>query len=113
MAATVCQTCEKRLGERRRHPRVKRPLNGVLLTLTGEDPPAQVDILEVSESGALIRLKDWIRLHEGQEICLVVYAPCETARRSSPQPVRVVGLIKRIESARWELAIAFVQEAEE
>ncbi len=88
-------------------------MNGVLLTLTGDAAPAEVNILNASESGAVIRLKDWSRLRDGQEICLVVDSPCERAGGFSPKPVRVGGRIKRIESARWELAIAFLQAAEE
>jgi hypothetical protein len=109
-ATTSCQACEKRLGERRRQRRVRRPLNGVLLT--GEEVPAEVDILDLSDGGALIRLRDWVRLHEGEKVCLVIYFPPRTERRSSPKLVRVEGLIMRIEPAKWELAIAFLPEAD-
>jgi hypothetical protein len=107
---TSCQTYEERLGERWRHPRTNGPLNGVLLTEEGA--PAEVDILDLSEDGALIRLKDWVRLHKDEKVCLVIYFPRETPRRSAPKPVRQRGFIKTIQSARWELAIAFLQEPE-
>jgi hypothetical protein len=109
-ATTFCHTCEKRLGERRRERRVRRPLNGVLLT--DEEGPAEVDILDLSDGGALVRLRDWVRLHEGEKVCLVIYFPCRAEGRSSPKLVRVEGLITRTAPAKWELAIAFVPEAD-
>jgi hypothetical protein len=110
-ATTTCQTCEKRLRARQRYPRINGPLNGVLLT--EEEAPAEVDILDLSEGDALIRLKDWVRLHKDDKVCLVIYFPRETPSQSSPKPVRQHGFIERIQSAKWELAIAFLNEPEQ
>jgi hypothetical protein len=110
-ATTTCETCEKRLGDKRRHRRVRRPLTGVLLT--GEEVPTEVDILDLSDGGALIRLKDRLRLREGEKVRLVMYFPRETESRSSFELVRVGGLITRNEPAKWELAIAFLAEADD
>jgi hypothetical protein len=111
-ATTTCETCEKRLGDRRRHRRVRRPLSGVLLT--GEEvPPTEVDILDLSDGGVLIRLKDRVRLTEGEKVRLVIYFPRGTESRSSFELARVGGLIKRNEPAKWEMAIAFLAEADD
>jgi predicted DNA-binding antitoxin AbrB/MazE fold protein len=110
-ATTTCETCEKRLGDRRRHRRVRRSLSGVILS--GEEVPTEVNILDLSEGGVLVRLKDRVRLREGEKVRLVIYFPRGTESRSSFELVRVDGLIKRNESAKWELAIAFLAEADD
>ena len=107
VATATCQTCEKRLGEKRRHPRTRRPLKGALRK--GAKTPIPVDIIDLSPGGALLKLKNWIEMKEGEEISLELYPPRITSTDGSPSPLRVSALVKRVETDRGHLAIAFLE----
>ena len=107
-ATATCQGCEKRLGEKRKHPRVRRPLRGVVFKEQGTT--LQAKILDVSEGGALLELDGWIHFDQGEKASLEIQPTPMNQTGSSRPPIKVVGLVKRVEPEKRRLALAFLEE---
>jgi hypothetical protein len=107
-ARTVCEKCGKRLGEKRRDARTKRPLQFALSK--GDLPPIQGDIINVSRGGALLKVKDWIRFTPGEKVRLEIHSAHLSVSKTPTQGIRLLGLITRVEAKEQTLAIAFVEE---
>jgi hypothetical protein len=105
-AMATCQSCEKRLAERRRHRRTRRFLTGLLFTEEGA--PFQAKILDVSEGGALLELDGWAHFEQGEKASLEIHPTSASPPGSSRPPIKVVGLVKRVEPEKRRLAIAFL-----
>jgi hypothetical protein len=100
--------CGKRLGEKRRDARTKRPLQFALSK--GDLPPIQGDIINVSRGGALLKVKDWIRFTPGEKVRLEIHSAHLSVSKTPTQGIRLLGLITRVEAKEQTLAIAFVEE---
>jgi|GEM_PF-451320 len=107
-ARTVCEKCGQRLGDKRKHVRTKRPLEVTLSK--GDLPPIQGDIINISQSGALLKLRDWVRFTAGEKVCLEIYSPHSTSSKMPAEGIRLFGLIKRVEAKERKLAVAFLEE---
>jgi len=106
-AATVtCRGCEKRLGEKRKHRRTRRPFRGVLFK--GQRTTLQAKILDVSEGGALLELEEWGHFEQGEKACLEIHPAPANPNGSSRPPIKVVGLVTRVEAEKRRLAMAFL-----
>jgi hypothetical protein len=107
-ARTVCEKCGKRLGEKRKHARTKRPLQ---VTLSKDDLPSiQGDIINISRGGALLKVRDWVRFTLGEKVRIEIHSPHLSVSKTPTQGIRLLGLIKRVEAEEQTLAIAFVEE---
>ena len=104
-ATAMCQSCEKRLGEKRTHRRRRRFPTGVLFKEGGA--PIRAKILDVSEGGALLEL-DWFHLEQDEEVTLEIHPTPANPIGPSRPPFKVVGLVKRVEPEKRRLAMAFV-----
>ena len=107
-ATTVCKKCGQRLGEQRKHVRTKRPLEVTLSK--GDLPSIQGDIINISQGGALLQLRDWARFTAGEKVRLEIYSPHSTSGKTPAEAVRLSGLIKRVEAKERKLAVAFLEE---
>jgi len=107
-ATTVCKKCGQRLGEQRKHVRTKRPLEVTLSK--GDLPSIQGDIINISQGGALLKLRDWTRFTVGEEVRLKIYPPHSSSSKTPAQAVWLFGLIKRVEAKERKLAVAFLEE---
>jgi len=86
-ARATCQSCEKRLAERRKHHRTRRFLTGVLFKERGA--PYQAKILDVSEGGALLELDGWVHFEQDEKATLEIHsAPVSPAESSRPPQSR-------------------------
>jgi len=107
-ARTVCERCGQRLGEKRKHVRTKRRLEVTLSK--GDLPSIQGDIINISQGGALLKLRDWTRFTVGEEVRLKIYPPHSSSSKTPAQAVWLFGLIKRVEAKERKLAVAFLEE---
>jgi hypothetical protein len=106
VAKATCQNCAKRLAERRRHRRTRRFLTGVLFKERGTR--LQARILDVSEGGALLELDGWVHFEQGEKTSLEIHPTSASPPGSSRPPIKVVGLVKRVDPEKRRLAIAFL-----
>jgi len=107
-ATRACKKCGQRLGEQRKHVRTKRPLEVTLSK--GDLPSIQGDIINISQGGALLKLRDWTRFTVGEEVRLKIYPPHSSSSKTPAQAVWLFGLIKRVEAKERKLAVAFLEE---
>jgi hypothetical protein len=107
-ARTVCEKCGQRLGDKRKDVRTKRPLEVTLSQ--GDLPPIQGDIINISQGGALLKLRDWDRFTAGEMVRLEIYSPHSSSGRTPGEAIRFLGLVKRVEAKERTLAIAFVEK---
>ena len=105
-ATATCQGCEKRLGEKRKHRRTRRLFRGVLFKEQGTT--LQAKILDVSEGGALLELEEWGHFEQGEKACLEIHLAPANPNGSSRPPIKVVGLVTRVEAEKRCLAMAFL-----
>jgi hypothetical protein len=103
----VCHSCGKYMDEKRKYPRVKRPLPIVLLK--GEKTAIEGEIVDISAGGARIRLNKWIDFDEDGKATLEIDPSHADAERESLSTIKVTGLIKRIDEQEQQLAIAFLR----
>jgi hypothetical protein len=107
-ARAVCEKCGRRLGEKRKHARTKRPLHVTLSK--GDLPPIQGDIINISRGGALVKVGDRVRFTVGERVRLEIHSRHLTVTKTPTEGIRLLGLIKRVEAKEQTLAIAFVEE---
>jgi len=105
----TCKTCGKYLDQKRKYPRITRPLQ-VVLTKKGQKA-IKGNIVDLSEGGALIQLQTWADFKKDEKVLLEIY-PSPASDKSSHESTKVSGLIKRIEVEKRQLAIAFLSTAE-
>ena len=109
-ARAVCEKCGQRLGEERKHVRTKRPLAVALFK--GDLPPIQGDIIDISQGGALVKLKHWVEFTEGERVRLEIYPPHLTSSDRPADARHVLGLVKRVEEKDGRLAVVFLEETD-
>jgi hypothetical protein len=106
-ATATCQSCGKRLTDRRKHRRTRRLLTCVLFKEEGA--PIQAKILDVSEGGALLELDGLLHLEQDEEVTLeILPAPVNPIGPSRP-PIKVVGLVKRVEPEKRRVAMIYLK----
>jgi c-di-GMP-binding flagellar brake protein YcgR len=107
-ARTVCEKCGQRLGEKRKYGRTKRPLEVTLSK--GDLPPIRGDLINISQDGALLKLRDWVPFTVGEEVRLEIHSLHSSSSKTPAEGIRLLGLIKRVEAKERELAMAFLEE---
>ena len=105
----TCKTCGKYLDQKRKYPRIKRPLQ--IFLIKERQTAIKGNIVDVSEGGALIQLQTWADFKKDEKVLLDIY-PSPASDKSSHESTKVSGLIKRIEAEKRQLAIAFLSAAE-
>jgi hypothetical protein len=106
----ICRTCGKYLDQKRKYPRIKRPLQVVLIK---EGQTAiKGNIVDLSEGGALIQVQTWADFKKDEKVLLEIYPSHPASDNSSHESTKVSGLIKRIEAESKQLAIVFRSGAE-
>ena len=107
----ACRTCGRYLDEKRKHSRVGRPFQVILLK--GEKTTIEGDAIDISKGGALIQLKDWVDFEEDERVTLKIHHSHEASERRVASEREVPGLIERIETQEQKLAIVFLEELDE
>jgi hypothetical protein len=107
-ARTVCEKCGRRLGEKRKHLRTKRPIKVILSK--GDLPPIQGEITNISHGGAFLKLREWVPFTVGEKVRLQIH-PLHSSKTPA-EAIRLLGLITRVEAEKRELALAFPEESE-
>lgn len=107
-ATATCQSCGKRLAERRKHRRTRRFLTAILGKEQGTTHHAK--ILDVSEGGALLELEEWVNFEQGEKASLEIHSAPANSTGSSRPPIKVVGLVTRLEPEKRRLAVTFLEE---
>ncbi len=103
-----CLTCGKYLEERRKYSRVKRPLQVVLTK--GKETSIEGEVVDISEGGALIRLKIWVDFARNEKVLLRIYSSHLESEKGSTPDIEAEGLIKRIDHQEQEMAVAFLKK---
>lgn len=106
----LCRTCGKYLDEKRKHPRVQGPFRITLQRSTGKT--IKGDVVDISEGGALIKLHNGADFNKNEEVVLEIYPSRGTSETVSISRIKVVGMIRRIEDEKNQLAVIFVKEIE-
>jgi hypothetical protein len=107
----TCKTCGKYLDQKRKYPRIKRPLQIVLIT--EHQKAIKGNIVDLSEGGALIQLQKWADFKKDEKVLLEIYPSHPTLDKSSHELTKVSGLIKRIEPESKQLVMVFLQRIRE
>jgi hypothetical protein len=107
----TCRTCGKYLDQKRKYPRIKRPLK--IVVIRERQKAIKGNIVDLSEGGALIQLQTWADFKKDEKVLLEIYHSHPTSDNSSHELTKVSGLIKRIEAERRQLAIVFLSGAEQ
>ena len=104
----VCLTCGKYLDQKRKHPRIKRPLQIILLR--GRKTALEGDVVNISKGGVLVKLQNWVDFEENEKVTLKIL-PSQIAReKTSTSAIKVSAQVKRIEAQKKQLAIIFLSE---
>jgi hypothetical protein len=101
----ICRTCGKYLGEKREYPRVRRPLSIILSQ--GKKAAIEGEIVNISEGGALVKLKNWADFDEEQKITLEVYFSHAASGKGVGSKMEFTGKIIRVDDQERQVAIAF------
>ena len=110
-AKKVCRDCKKL--ERRDSYRIRRPLTVIL---TSQQPNTRVEgtVINSSATGALVKLKEWIDISNGQVVEVVLTS---TNNDNPGQPssiaMRESGVIKRHSRKRRQVAIMFLNSVDQ
>ena len=108
----VCRTCGRYLDDKRKHSRLEKPLR--VIVLKGENTTVKGEIVDIGKGGALIRLKSWLAFEKEEEVGLRIYhSPHEAGEKMVSNLVRTMGLVKRIEPQKKQVAIVFLEELDE
>ena len=102
----ICQDCGKYLDQKRKYPRIKRPLQIILRR--GQKTAIEGDIVDISEGGALIRLHHWADFYKGEEVVLEIYPSDVASEKTSTSVLKLSAQVKRIDTERKQLAIIFL-----
>ncbi len=110
-AKKICKECKKQ--ERRNSYRINRPL---AVVLDNKQPNTRVEgtVINSSASGALLQLKKWINF-ANVEVVEVVFTSTDNNKpgQSSSIVMRGSGLIKRKSKKKRQVAIMFLNSAEQ
>lgn len=106
----ICRTCGKYLDQRRKHPRITRPLQIILLR--GRKTALEGDVVNISQSGVLVKLQNWVDFEENEKVTLKIYPSQIAGKQTSTSAFKVSAQVKRIEAQKKQLAIIFLSEIE-
>ena len=106
--AQVCLTCGKYLDQKRKHPRIKRPLQIILLR--GRKTALEGDVVNISKGGVLVKLQNWVDFDENEKMVLEIYPSQIVGKKTSTSAFKVSAQVKRIEAQKKQLAIIFLSE---
>jgi hypothetical protein len=104
----ICLTCGKYLDKKRKHPRIKRPLQIILLR--GRKTALEGDVVNISKGGVLVKLRDWVDFEENEKVTLKIYTSRTAGKKTSTPALKVSAQVKRIEAPQKQLAIIFLSE---
>lgn len=104
----ICRECGKYLEDKRKYPRIRRPLRITLLQ--GRETAIEGNIVNISHGGALIELKSWADIGKSERVVLNIY-PSHPALEKSPTSVlKLSARVKRVDTERKQLAMIFLSE---
>jgi hypothetical protein len=108
-ATDTCDQCEYYHEEKRKYRRVTRSFKVVV---SNKEPKknTQGTIVDVSITGALIKLDNWINFNKDETVNLQLYANDVVVDEEKTNVINVCGRIKRVRKEKHELAIVFVKD---
>ena len=107
----ICLTCGKYLDQKRKHPRIKRPLQIILLR--GRKTALEGDVVNISKGGVLVKLQNWVDFDENETVVLKIYPYRVAAEKNSAATLKISAEVKRIDAEKKELAMIFLSEIKE
>lgn len=107
----ICLTCGKYLDQRRKHPRIKRPLQIILLR--GRKTALEGDVVNISKGGVLVKLQNWVDFDENEKVVLKIYPSQIAGKKTSTPTLKVSAQVKRIDAKKKQLAIIFLSEIDQ
>ncbi len=109
-AKRLCEKCRQIFVERRQAIRIQRPLR-VIITRRDQEASFHATILNVSSSGALVKLENLPNFHMDEKLRLKIYSYSGVSDKSDTDAIRVNGAVKRLAESNNEIAIVFVEES--
>ena len=108
-ANDTCEECENYHEEKRKHRRIARPFRVVV---SNEEPKQNTEgtIVDVSTTGALLKLDNWRHFNKDEIIKLKLYSKEVISGKEQINVVSVCGQVKRVSKNKQELAIIFVED---
>ena len=107
----ICLTCGRYLDQRRKHPRIKRPLK--LMLLRGQKTALEGDVVNISKGGVLVKLQNWVDFDENEKVVLKIYPAQVAGMKKSTSALKVSAQVKRINAEKKQLAIIFLSEIDQ
>ncbi|MFP3870160.1 MAG: PilZ domain-containing protein [Syntrophobacteria bacterium] len=107
-AKQICRACGKYLDDKRKYPRIARPLQVILLRDPGA--PLEGDVVNISEGGVLVRLQSWADFDDDEKVVLEIYPQHLPSENTSPSALKLSAQVKRKDAQRKQLAIVFLGE---
>jgi hypothetical protein len=108
-AIRICKDCGQYFPERRRHFRLKRPFKSYLHKDHG-DTTIPGNIRNVSTFGGLIQLEDWLPFHVSEKVKIEIFPRHRVTKKANNNIIKTLGEVRRIHSAKRELALSFLTE---
>ena len=104
----ICRECGKYLDDKRKDPRIRRPLQIALSQ--GHKTAIEGNIVNISDGGALIELKGWADLGENERVVLHIYPSHPVSDKSPTSVLKISAQVTRVDTERKQLAVSFLSE---
>lgn len=108
VVSKLCRNCGKYQNEKRKHPRIKRSFRIILQNSNGKT--FEGEIVNISEGGTLIRLKNRADLNKNEEVILEIYPSQQASETVSTSRTKVTGMVERTEDEKHQIAVTFIRE---
>lgn len=102
-----CKSCGGYLQEQRKYFRIKRPFRCDISKNNGTT--IEGHIINISENGALIKLKRWVDFNSDEKVGLIIYSADEPIINES-RTIEILSQIKRLTTDKKQLGIHFLSE---
>jgi hypothetical protein len=104
----ICRECGKYLDDKRKYPRIRRPLRIALFQ--GHKTAIEGNIVNVSHGGALVELQRWADIDENERVVLNIYSSLPASEKSPASVLKLSAQVKRVDTERKQLAVTFLSE---
>jgi c-di-GMP-binding flagellar brake protein YcgR len=106
----ICEICKKYANEKRKSPRIPRPLRLFVTNAAGKTP-LKGRTINVSQDGALIQDEDCHKFNDGERMRVGLYLSDKVSDQSSRDILDLSGVIKSVKSEERKLAVMFLKRS--
>jgi hypothetical protein len=111
-ATKTCEQCPHYRSEKRKYRRVARPFRVVVSNIKPKKSITGT-VVDVSANGALIKLDNWVNFDKNETVNLKLCYIGPSITEEIINVTNVLGQVKRVAKEKQELAIVFIENADE